>query len=89
MLSYSTESEDIVRNLLQQLLDKVHKHDEDGVEGMVRSILMSIINCRSSTEIAEEIIGKVSFQLTNEQRASIDDAAKELYKIQEPDVCYS
>lgn len=69
--------------MLTNIIDKVY---ETSVEQMVRSILLSIVNCRSSTEIAEKIIENVSADLTNEQKSYIDDAAKALHKIQEPDV---
>lgn len=87
LFSYSTESEDIVRNLLNDLLVKVKEHhDQKCVENMVRSILTGILKCRSSEEIAHEILGNVSVNVTPEQKLSIEDASQKLYKIQDPDV---
>ncbi|KAL1505618.1 hypothetical protein ABEB36_005142 [Hypothenemus hampei] len=84
----SSESEDLVRTLIENLMKTV---DKDLVrksnEALVQSILSGIIKCISVNEIIMEIINNIPIEeFTEEQRTSIESVATLLMSIEEPKV---
>lgn len=86
--SYFSESEDLVRNLVEELLKNVNADlMRKSTEDMVDSILKRIIKCVSIHGMVNEIIDNLPVKdLSEEQLSSVEETASKLMCLQEPQV---
>lgn len=86
--SYFSESEDLIRNLVEELLKNVNADlMRKSTENMVHSILKKIIKCVSIRDMVNEIIDNLPVKdLSEEQLNKVEEIASKLMCLQEPQV---
>lgn len=89
--SYFSESEDLVRNLVEKVLKNVNADlMRKSTENMVESILKGIIKCTSIRDMINEIIDNLPVKnLSEEQLSSVEETASKLMCLQEPQVLHA